>query len=61
MGLDLYGTCELTPVEMQQLLSELDDLRRAADRQEQAVVEAVRVIAERCRVEPDLRLRFVGD
>ena len=59
--IDLYGTRELTSVEMPQLLGELDELWRAADPQEQKVVDAVRVIAERCRDDPDLRLRFVGD
>ncbi len=59
--IDLYGTCELTSAEMPQLLSELDELGRAADPQEQKVVDAARGIAERCRDDPDLRVRFVGD
>jgi hypothetical protein len=46
---------------MEQLLIELDELRRAANPREQQVVDSVRVLAERCRIESDLRVRFVGD
>src|SRR5262245_8567318 len=47
--LDLYGTCELTAAEMEQLLNEFAELDAAVDAREERVVAAVRGLAERCR------------
>ncbi len=60
--IDVYGTLELASNEMPQFLLELDQLlARAADPGEREVLEAVRSLAERCRDDSHLALRFVGD
>ncbi|WP_319461061.1 hypothetical protein [Micromonospora sp. RTP1Z1] len=60
--IDPYGLLELTPAEMTQFLGELDvlvaNVQNVGERQ---VLDVIRGFAERCRVDSDLRLRFVGD
>lgn len=60
--IDPYGLTELTSTEMTQFLGELDVLVTKVERlDERQVLDAIRRLAEQCRVDPDLRLRFVGD
>jgi hypothetical protein len=60
--IDLYGVLELSYDEMPQFLGELDQLLGATtDDREREVLEAVHRLAQRCRADRDLALRFVGD
>jgi hypothetical protein len=60
--LDLDGTLEFSSDEMPQFLGELDPLLSAAvDEREREVLEAVWRLAERCREDRNLAIRFVGD
>ncbi|MEU4334780.1 hypothetical protein AB0F59_09155 [Micromonospora lupini] len=60
--IDPYGLLELTSVEMPQFLSELDVLvEQAESAGEEKVLAAVRRLAETCRDDKALCLRFVGD
>jgi hypothetical protein len=59
--IDLYGTLELSWDEMPQLLGELGQLLAVAvNDQEREVLEAVLRLAEWCRDDRNLALRFVG-
>lgn len=60
--IDPYGLLELSSAEMPQLLSELDELAGCVrGSAAETVIAAVRRLAEACRLDRDLRLRFVGD
>src|SRR5262249_20752212 len=59
---DIYGTLELSSVEMPQFLDELARLEAATrDAPERAALDAVRRLAEWCRDERGLALLLVGD
>ncbi|GAA2188098.1 hypothetical protein [Micromonospora lupini] len=60
--IDPYGVLELSSVEMPQFLSELDVLvEQAESAGEEKVLAAVRRLAETCRDDEALCLRFIGD
>jgi hypothetical protein len=59
--IDLYGTLELSWDDMPQFLDEVGQLLAVAvNDQEREVLEAVRRLAERCRDDRTMALRFVG-
>ena len=58
--IDLYGLLELGSDEMPRFLADLGELV-PADPGEREVLEAVRGLAQRCREDPELSLRLIGD
>lgn len=60
--IDWYGDTAFNRLQMEPFLQEWTQiLSRAHDDKERQIVERVRVLAERCRDEPHLHLRFIGD
>jgi len=60
--IDPYGNTLFNGVQMQLFILEWDRLmRNVTDKEDSRFLQKVREMAERCKAEPHLFLRFVGD
>ena len=61
-SIDLYGDTVFNALQMKRFLAEWDDImQRARSPEERMLTAAVKKLAERCRDEVHLYLKFIGD